>query len=145
MKNKEVEDKIVKYVSENTKTKDEYWYPMDELKKEIPVIAYNLEKIYNDNNINQLEKVFKKIKAKKVDTFSMDNKEYFENDIIYNLIYEKDNNNNYVFPKYVETYYFDKTYKWMTYVSHEGTITFTGKNIVNIAKKTLPKKYLYKE
>ena len=44
------------------------------------------------------------------------------------LLYEKDGI-GYNFPWYVETFYYDPSRRWMIYVSHEGTITFTGNEI----------------
>ena len=49
----------------------------------------------------------------------------------------------YDFPWFVETYYYDNSKKWMIYVSHEGTITFAGEEIVLLAKKILSGEYLY--
>lgn len=70
----------------------------------------------------------------------MNYKEYFEGDDIRRLLYEKDED-GYTFPWYVETYYFDDTEKWMIYVSHEGTISFTGSKIVKIADEVLGGNY----
>ncbi len=75
-----------------------------------------------------------------VNTFQMDHLEYFEGDDIRTLIYEKDED-GYAFPWYVETFYFDDTEEWMIYVSHEGTISFTGSKIVEIADEVFGGKY----
>ena len=48
------------------------------------------------------------------------------------LLYEKDGI-GYNFPWYVETFYYDPSRRWMIYVSHEGTITFTGNEITQAA------------
>ena len=55
----------------------------------------------------------------------------FENENIIELLYSSDDA-GYDFPWYVETYYYDSSEKWMIYVSHEGTITFAGEEIVAI-------------
>ena len=36
-----------------------YWYPLNRIKENIPVIAYDLDKIYTDNQIEEIEKVLK--------------------------------------------------------------------------------------
>ena len=57
-------------------------------------------------------------------------------------LYEKDSD-GYVFPWNIESYYYDNTKMWLIYVSHEGTITFSGEKIVDIAKKYIDNKYQY--
>ena len=120
-----------------------YWYPLCALKKDIPVIAYNLDKIYKDNCMEQLEATLKSYGISKAQSLQMQNgntKTHIED--ILALFYERDAD-GYKFPWYVETYYFDGSKEWMIYVSHEGTITFTGSRIVNTAKENIQSKYLY--
>ena len=40
-------------------------------------------------------------------------------------------------------FYFDSTETWLVYVSHEGTISFTGGEIVQAAKAIIPSQYIY--
>ncbi len=122
-----------------------YWYPLNALKKEIPVIAYNLDAIYRNNDILQIESCLKNGSISKCDSFQAQ----FGNDVLrcVNLmehLYEKDQD-GYVFPWIrEETYYFDGDRSdWIIYISHEGTITFTGERIVKIALSTMDKKYFY--
>ena len=55
-------------------------------------------------------------------------------------LYEK-KEDGYTFPWYVETFYFDDTKEWMIYVSHEGTVSFTGSKIVKTAEEIFGGKY----
>ena len=50
------------------------------------------------------------------------------------LLYERDEV-GYTFPWYVESFYFDDNHQWMIYVSHEGTVIFTGEMITKAALK----------
>ena len=129
---------LKQYTGDNT-----YWYPLCALKKEIAVIAYNLDKLYSDGHIRQIEATLRKYGINTVQTFQMQigGMELIEADML-SLIYEKDRD-GYTFPWNVEKYYFDNSLKWMIYVSHEGTITFTGNRLVDIAKENIGLQYLY--
>lgn len=142
MKNSVIERKLIDFINEYSESSDLYWVPMTRLKKEIPVVAYNLDAIYKNNDIALLEEVFKLCGISDVNTFQMDQLEYFERDNIFELLYEKDKD-GYNFPWYVETFYFDSAGEWMVYVSHEGTITFTGKKIVEVALENIDNTYQY--
>lgn len=140
MKNNIIERKLISFIKEYSVTSSLYWVPLVRLKRHIPVAAYDLHAIYENNDIVLLEKVFEICGISDVNTFQMDHLEYFEHDNIFELLYEKDED-GYNFPWYVETFYFDSTEKWMVYVSHEGTISFTGKTIVEAATKCINQLY----
>lgn len=59
------------------------------------------------------------------------------------LLYEKDGI-GYNFPWYVETFYYDPSRRWMIYVSHEGTINFTGNEITQAANRIISSQYMIK-
>lgn len=140
MKNSIIEEKLITFIKNNSADPDLYWVPLTELKNEIPVIAYDVLAIYKGNDMDLLCRVIDKCGIVNVNTFQMDHLEYFEDDDIHTLIYEKDED-GYEFPRYVETFYFDDIEKWLIYVSHEGTISFTGSKIVEIADKVFGGKY----
>ena len=120
-----------------------YWYPLNKIKENIPVIAYDLDKIYTDNQIEQIEKVLKDCSINMVTMFqNQDYKTMSETMSLNKMLYEKDAD-GYVFPWNIESYYYDDTKKWLIYVSHEGTITFSGEKIVDTAKKYIDNKYQY--
>lgn len=87
-----------------------------------------------------LSDMFEQCKIGNINTFQMDHLEYFSDDNIHDLLYERDED-GYNFPWCVETFYFDHTEEWMVYVSHEGTISFTGRKLVQISKKIFAGKY----
>lgn len=138
MKNSVIERKLINFINEYSVESDLYWVPLTKLKKDIPVVAYNLDELYKNNDIALLENVFKICGIVDVDMFQMDRLEYFERSNIFELLYEKDDD-GYNFPWYVETFYFDSSEQWLVYVSHEGTISFTGKKIVDAATKCIEK------
>lgn len=131
-------DFLKQYTGDST-----YWYPLCVLKKEIAVIAYNLDKLYSDGHIKQIELTLRKYGIDTVWTFQMQigGMKLIEGDMC-TFLYEKDCD-GYTFPWNVEKYYFDNSQKWLIYVSHEGTITFTGNRLVGIAKENIGSQYLY--
>lgn len=138
MKNSVIERNLINFINEYSVEPDLYWVPLTKLKKDIPVAAYNLDELYKNNDIALLENVFKICGIADVDMFQMDRLEYSEHSNIFELLYEKDDD-GYNFPWYVETFYFDSSEQWLVYVSHEGTISFTGKEIVDAATKCIEK------
>lgn len=134
----QIADFLEQYTGDRT-----YWYPLCVLKKPISVAAYNLDKIYKENKIAQIEAALRSCDIHTVQSFQMQtgNQKLAERNML-NLLYEKDDD-GYNFPWYVETYYFDSTKKWMIYVSHEGTITFTGNALVHAAKENIQTQFLY--
>lgn len=142
MKNPAVEAKLLSFLHEYACGSDLYWVPLTRLKKDLPVIAFDIDAIYKNGDTSLLEKVFRICRIDLVSTFQTDSMEYFDDDSIFDLLYEKDSN-GFVFPWTVETFYFDATEKWMVYVSHEGTISFTGGEIVRVAKEIISDQYIY--
>lgn len=140
MKNNVIEKKLIDFIRENNTYPSLYWAPLIKLKRELPVIAYDIDEIYKNNDIDMLDNLFKKCNIREVNTFHMDYREYFEGDSIHDLLYESDKD-GYNFPWGVETFYFDRTAEWLIYVSHEGTISFTGKKLVEASKELFAGKY----
>ncbi len=116
-----------------------YWYPLNGLKKEIPVVCYDLDAIYRTDNISLLKNCLKKASISCCDVFVAQTPPSAVKRInILDKLYEKDSNNGYNLPWCVEAFYYDgESSDWIIYVSHEGTITFTGQRIVDIAKDTI--------
>ena len=118
-----------------------YWYPLVNIKDNIPAAAYNLDAIYSNGDIAQIEKVLKENSILNVISVqNQDSINELERVDMSARLYEKDKN-IYNFPWYVENYYYDETKEWLIYVSHEGTITFAGERITEVAKKTIDNKY----
>lgn len=142
MKNKAVEINIVDFIKENTKYDCLYWYPLNVPVTDMPVIAYDIDKIYDKQDIDYLRQVMDKCSIVHAERFQMGSSEYTEKVNLPKLLYEKDED-GYNFPWCVEAFYFDQSRTWMIYVSHEGTITFTGCDIVDAARTIIPDEYLY--
>ena len=122
----------------------DYWYPLQSIKTDIPVIAFDLDKIYEDGKINQIEAVLSRLS---IDTaITIQNQDFNTEPKAVNLkalLYEADED-GYNFPWYVESYYYNDSKQWMIYTSHEFTITFAGEKIVYAAKEIIDHKYLIK-
>ena len=136
-----VEQRLTGFIREYAAYGDSlYWYPLTPLKKQIPVAAFDLERIYADGGLPALEAVFRRCGITTVCTFQMDQRALFEGDGIGELLNERCGA-GYAFPRYVETFYFDGSETWLVYVSHEGTISFTGERIARIAAGEIPARY----
>ena len=141
MKNTDIEKRLIDFIKKYSDAPSLYWVPLVRLKMHISVVSYNLHEIYKNNDIALVENVFKICDISGVNAFQMGYREYFEYDNIFELLYEKDDY-GYTFPWCVENFYFDSSEKWLVYVSHEGTISFTGKEITKAAKKCIDNAYI---
>lgn len=142
MKNIDVEKRLIDFLNTYSDCRNLYWVPLVKHKKSISVVSFNIEAIYQNNDIPMLEKVFRECSISNVNNFQMDHREYFQNDNIVDLLYEKDDD-GYSFPWYVETFYFDSSKEWLVYVSHEGTISFTGRKIAEAAANCIDNIYSF--
>lgn len=140
-----MKDKIIQklndYLKENTVMHTTYWYPLVEIKSGIPAAAYYITDIYKDNQINLIERVLYKCGIRTVNAIQPEFYEYHENEDIYDMLYEKDEY-GYCFPYLCEMFIWDFSEEWLIYISHEQTISFTGKKISEMAENIIPEKYL---
>lgn len=147
MKKITVQDRAEKFINELGKYavgNFKYWFPFCKLQKNISVIAYDLDRIYKENCIEQIERVLHTCKICVADSFQNQmNNPRFKKKYMIRLLYEKDGI-GYNFPWYVETFYCDPSRRWMIYVSHEGTITFTGNEITQAANRIISSQYMIK-
>ena len=123
----------------------DYWYPLQSIKPDIPVVAFDLWKLFDDDNgIKQIEAVLSHLS---IDTATVVQNQDFNTEpkivSLKNLLYESDTD-GYNFPWYVESYYYDNSKEWMIYTSHEFTITFAGEKMVRTANEMIDSKYLIK-
>ena len=123
----------------------DYWHPLQSIKPDVPVVVFDLWKIYDDNNaIKQLEKVLSNLSIDIVTAIQNQDCNTEPNTVsLKALLYEADKD-GYNFPWYVESYYYDNSKQWMIYTSHEFTITFAGEEIVRVANDIIDPKYLLK-
>lgn len=143
MKNTVIEKRFIDFIKKYSDSPYLYWVPLirPKIPFPFPVVSYNLDDIYRNNDIVSLENVFKICGISDVKAFQMDRREYLEYVDIFELLYEEDKS-GYNFPWYVEAFYFDSSEKWLVYVSHEGTISFTGKKISEAATKCIDNAYI---
>ena len=122
----------------------DYWYPLQSIKDDIPVVAFDLDEIYEDDKINQIETVLSRLS---IDSATAIQNQDFNTETktvsLKSLLYESDAD-GYNFPWYVESYYYDDSKQWMIYTSHEFTITFAGEKMVRMANEIIDQKYLIK-
>lgn len=122
-----------------------YWYPLARLKDTSQVVAFNLEDLYWDKKIDLLKSVLTAAGIKNCCFFQFQTTSQglrqTQVDLIA-LLYEEDED-DYIFPWMVETYFYGENQDWLIYVSHECTITFGGNRLVSIAKEIIPQSYQY--
>ena len=120
-----------------------YWYPIYEVKAEVSAVAYDLDLIYKQGGIGQIEAALSEMGIGEV--ISLQNQEGKEEEKLCLAVrlYEADES-GYNFPWYAENYYYDETKSWLIYVSHEGTITFAGARLVQTAREKIDAKYICK-
>lgn len=140
MDDKSITEKIKSFIKENTINHTTYWYPLAKIKSGIPVAAYLITEIYKDNNIDLIKKVLEKCNIRYVNCIQEYMPELNKNRDIIEMLYEKDED-GYVFPWISEMFILDQSEKWLIYISHEGTITFTGEEISKAARDIIPEKY----
>lgn len=138
-----MKERIERFLDDYVEGDTRYWYPLCILKRDVPVIAFDLDKIYKHGDVAQLERTLKNHRIHLVQMIQLqENGVEAENVDLIELIYEKDKQ-GYNFPWRVETFYYDSNKDWMIYVSHEGTITFTGKELADEARRTISCQYVW--
>lgn len=129
MENRILEKNLISFIKNTTVWNNLYWVPLNKLKKNIPVVSYDVEKIGKDNAEGMLKNVFKICGISDVSSFNMVDREYYEPEDVFELLFDEDGS----FCCYAETFFFDSSRKWMVYTSHEFTVAFAGKKIVEVA------------
>lgn len=133
-------EKLKNAIYSYTNSESLYWYPLRELTCGFSAVAYDVNALYEDDRVDDLAAIIKYCNIRFVTMVQMDYETVFHNEDIRKLLYARDEE-GFDFPGYVETYYFDQSKSWLIYVSHEETISFTGKDLAECARKILPGKY----
>ncbi len=94
-------------------------------------MAYDIEAVYENGRLSELEAVFRSCGISTVKTFQMDHQQYFEEDDIFDLLEERDKD-GYCFHRYVETFYYDVGRDWLLYM-----ISFTREKLARAAEDCL--------
>ncbi len=123
-----------------------YWYPLASLRKPLPVVAYDLDAIYRTDSVARLVACLQKAAIDTCDLFQAQSGGIHEHGVpLRDRLLATDKNGTPDFPWTVEAYYYDgDTSDWLIYVSHEGTITFTGRRLVALATETIDPHFLYR-
>lgn len=109
-----------------------YWYPLKDIKENIPVIAFDSDYWNDDNNMQSLLKLMKSHNIKKVYSLQECSNVYVYDDYLneFGLLEQDEDMMGYNFPYNSEQYTWDDSHDWLIYTSHEGTITFAGEWLV---------------
>lgn len=136
----DIVEKLKNAIHFYTNSESLYLYPLRELTCGFSAVAYDVNALYEDDRVDDLAAIIKYCNIRFVTMVQMDYETVFHNEDIRKLLYARDEE-GFDFPGYVETYYFDQSKSWLIYVSHEETISFTGKDLAECARKILPGKY----
>lgn len=137
MENRIVEKNLISFIKNTTVWNNLYWVPLNKLKKDIPVVSYDVDEINHNKAADMLKNVFKTCGISNVSSFNMDHREYYEHEDVFELLFYEEG----YFPCYAETFLFDSSKKWMVYLSHELTVAFAGKRIVEVAIQNIDDTY----
>lgn len=134
-----IQEYLIKYTGQA-----QYWYPLATLKEDVPVVTYDLDRLYANGQVVQIENVFRSCGISLVFSFQLQSHNLkLRKESIFSALIEKDAD-GYCFPWRVETFLFDQSKAWMVYVSHEGSITFTGAKICEAAIAHIDQQYCWK-
>lgn len=136
----DIVEKLKNAIHFYTNSESFYWCPIREITCGFSAVAYDVNALYEDDRVDDLAAIIKYCNIRFVTMVQMDYETVFHNEDIRKLLYARDEE-GFDFPGYVETYYFDQSKSWLIYVSHEETISFTGKDLAECARKILPDKY----
>ena len=107
-----------------------YWEPIAETKNSQPLIYFEAE-IFSENDIERVKQMISKIYGNRIFKLT-------EDMLDYEIEYTELSND------WIESAFTDKSYSWLIYFSHEGTLTFSGKNIIQQIDLNFPEKNDYK-
>ena len=112
-------------LAETTGGKRDYWFPLRPVRPEVPVSAYDVDRLCRDQ-LAAFQTLLRQQGIRAVhDLFRDDGSVGWIEDLpAYAAL--RDAAGGLDFPKLAEHYYFDDTRRWLLYVSHEGTIAFAG-------------------
>ncbi len=125
-----------------------YWYPLSGKEPAMKAVAYSLDRIYKDDQIDLIKSVLEEADIVEVTGFHPYWFEHSRESKWKNIpdmktyLYEKDDA-GYNFPWICEEYYYDKSESWIIYVSHESTIAFAGEQLSGISETIIPDVYRY--
>ncbi|MDE7260650.1 MAG: hypothetical protein K2N78_01095 [Oscillospiraceae bacterium] len=135
-----------------------YWFPLAELTVDIPVLAYNIDKFFDEQS-ELLAAVMRECGIETVTEVDYESgpESVFEGQNIFALLDEqyeyevfdlrfwrpRRREIRYTFPCHTEAFYFDESKTWLMYVSHEGTVAFAGAELAAAAQRIIPDRYLF--
>lgn len=107
-----------------------YWYPLKQVKKEVDVIAFNSNFWNDDSNMKLLSDILKNINIGRVYSLQECSRVYVYEEFFSESVFFEEDEDGYSLPYYSENYIWDESHRWLIYTSHEGTIAFAGKHLV---------------
>ncbi len=114
-----------------------FWYPLFDVKNYVPVLAFDSDFFNDDKRMQILSSVFQNYGINEVIRLpEFDNARVISNFIDSYLL--KEDEYGFDLPYMSECYLFDKKREWLIYTSHECTITFAGKWLINEIKTNMP-------
>ena len=134
-----------------------YWYPLENLALDIPVAAYDMERLLEEHRdlveavmrecgIEIVTKVELEVGPEGVserqNIFALLNKQHEFEIRDFRFWRPRRKEVKYIFPENVEVYFFDDSKSWLLYASHEDSLTFAGTEFAAAARRIIPDQYL---
>lgn len=117
-----------------------YWYPLVEVKKNIPIIAFDSDFFNNQNNLRKINNIFADRKIRTVQVIPESESPYEMNDFPQMIMEWDEGDGYYCFAQYSERFIYDFSKSWLIYSSHECTITFAGEWLVSAIRQNFEEK-----
>lgn len=112
-----------------------YWYPLRDIRAEIDVIFFEADFLNDEEILYCIRDVFARRRITDVCVISELDNVYYSDSFLEDMVWKDED--GFVFPYFSEQYIFDKSHEWLIYKSHNSTVTFAGKWLVQELKKIL--------
>lgn len=112
-----------------------YWYPLREIRAEIDVIAFEADFLEDEQILYCIRDIFARHGITNVCVISELDNVYYSNSFLEDIVWEDED--GYEFPYFSEQYTFDESHEWLIYKSHNSTVTFAGKWLVQELKDNI--------
>lgn len=112
-----------------------YWYPLREIRAEIDVIAFEADFLEDEKILHCIRDIFAGHGIINVCVIPEFGNVYYSDSFLEDILWRDDD--GYEFPHFFEQYTFDESHEWLIYKSHNSTVTFAGKWLVQELKDNI--------
>lgn len=110
-----------------------YWYPLREIRAEIEVVAFEADVLEKEGILRCIRDIFAGHGITRVCVIPEFENVYYSDSFLEDIM--RKDEDGYEFPYFSEEYTFDESHEWLIYKSHNSTVTFAGKWLVQELKE----------